>query len=143
MELSGVRRRSAVARGLDCPTLDAKVTELTLGLARPWEADGDLALGADRLWLEGDLALDASGLDRPHDIATMGLERLPGKTGRLELRADGAEAGTGLRLTADGSRPSLSVGGGRLSGRINAQGARLEIEAGEGGHSGLDAGTLN
>jgi hypothetical protein len=112
--------------------LQVEVTELNLGLARPWRAEGGLTLGAERLWLDGDPALEAPGIALPRDIASLGLERLPGKTGRLQLLADGAEAGTGLGFSADGSRPLLSVGGGRLSGRINAQGVRLEIEAGEG-----------
>jgi hypothetical protein len=113
--------------------LDAEVAELTLALARPWQADGALALDAERLWLDGDLAMEAAGLDSLHDILSVGLERLPGEKGRLELRADGAEARTWLRLSAVGSHPSLEVSGGKLSGRIHAQGVRLAIETGEGG----------
>lgn len=108
--------------------LNVGVTELTLRLARPWRAEGDLVLASDRLRLDGDLALEAPGIALPQDVAFLDLQPLPGKTGRLQVGLFGAEAGTELRVTADGGRPSLSVGGGSLSGRINAREVRLVIK---------------
>ncbi len=114
-------------------TIDATAKASTVHLVTDWTAPArSPALAVSGIELTGELGLASAGLALPADAFGLIVTPLAQAQQRLRVRVDRLSAGTALGLDLAGVGPLLMVGGGNLHGRIEAQGVRLEVAAGQG-----------